>query len=65
MRLAGKVTIITGAGQGIGRAFALRFAQEGAHVVVADLQEKRRVRSVCIERVQLELKVTLNRKECI
>lgn len=38
MRLAGKVTIITGAGQGIGRAFALRFAQEGAHVVVADLQ---------------------------
>jgi 3-oxoacyl-[acyl-carrier protein] reductase len=41
MRLAGKVTIITGAGQGIGRAFALRFAQEGAHVVVADLQEEK------------------------
>lgn len=33
------VAIITGAGQGIGRAFALRFAQEGAHVVIADIQE--------------------------
>ena len=39
MRLADKVIIITGAGQGIGRAFALRFAKEGAQVVVADLQE--------------------------
>jgi 3-oxoacyl-[acyl-carrier protein] reductase len=39
MRLQEKVTLITGAGQGIGRAFALRFAQEGAHVVVADIQE--------------------------
>ncbi len=39
MRLQEKVAIITGAGQGIGRAFALRFAQEGAHVVIADIQE--------------------------
>lgn len=38
MRLHGKVAIITGAGQGIGRAYALRFAQEGARVVVADLR---------------------------
>lgn len=36
MRLDGKVTIITGAGHGIGRAYARRFAQEGAHVVIAD-----------------------------
>jgi NADPH:quinone reductase-like Zn-dependent oxidoreductase len=35
-RLAGKVTIITGAGQGIGRAFAHRFSAEGAVVVAAD-----------------------------
>jgi NAD(P)-dependent dehydrogenase (short-subunit alcohol dehydrogenase family) len=37
MRLAGKVAIITGAGSGIGRATAIRFAQEGAKVVVAEL----------------------------
>jgi 3-oxoacyl-[acyl-carrier protein] reductase len=38
-RLAGKVTIITGAGQGIGRAFAHRFSAEGAVVVAADRNE--------------------------
>jgi NAD(P)-dependent dehydrogenase (short-subunit alcohol dehydrogenase family) len=35
MRLAGKATIITGAGRGIGRAIALAFAREGADVLVA------------------------------
>jgi len=39
MRLAGKTAIITGAAQGIGKAYALRFAREGARVVVADLRE--------------------------
>jgi|SRR5215204_1127588 len=39
MRLQDKVAIITGAGQGLGRAYALRFAQEGARVVIADIQE--------------------------
>lgn len=37
MRLAGKVSIITGAARGIGRATAEKFAREGARVVVADL----------------------------
>ena len=34
-RLAGKVTIVTGASSGIGKAPALRFAEEGAAVVMA------------------------------
>ena len=37
MRLEGKVAIITGAGQGIGEAIARRLAQEGAAVVIADV----------------------------
>jgi NAD(P)-dependent dehydrogenase (short-subunit alcohol dehydrogenase family) len=36
MKLHGKVTIVTGAGSGIGRAVAHLFAQEGAHVVIAE-----------------------------
>lgn len=38
-RLAGKRTIITGAGSGIGRASAQRFAQEGASVLVVGRRE--------------------------
>jgi NAD(P)-dependent dehydrogenase (short-subunit alcohol dehydrogenase family) len=38
MRLKGKVSIITGAGSGIGRVAALRFAAEGSRVIVADNQ---------------------------
>ena len=37
MRLEGKVAVITGAGSGIGRAMALRFAADGARVIAADL----------------------------
>ena len=41
MRLQGKVAIITGAGQGIGEAYAHRFAKEGATVVVADVNAEK------------------------
>lgn len=36
--LSGKVAIITGSGRGIGRAIALKYAQEGADVVITDLK---------------------------
>ncbi len=40
MKLQNKVTVITGAGHGIGKAYAQRFAAEGAQVVLADIDER-------------------------
>ncbi|MCR9072786.1 MAG: SDR family oxidoreductase [Alphaproteobacteria bacterium] len=42
MRLADRTAIVTGAAGGIGKAIALRFAEEGASVIVADLTEEPR-----------------------
>ena len=40
MRLANKVAIVTGAASGMGKATAVRFAKEGAKVVIADMLEE-------------------------
>ena len=40
MKLENQITIVTGAGKGIGRAIALRFAAEGSSVVVSDIDDK-------------------------
>ncbi len=39
-RLLNKVTMITGAASGIGKATALRFYEEGAFVLVTDINDK-------------------------
>ena len=39
-RFEGKRAIITGAASGIGRAAAVRYAAEGGHVMVADVQDE-------------------------
>lgn len=43
MKLIGKVAIVTGGAQGLGKAYALRLAEEGARVVVADVLDSKGV----------------------
>jgi NAD(P)-dependent dehydrogenase (short-subunit alcohol dehydrogenase family) len=45
-RLEDRVAVITGGASGIGRASAIRFAEEGAHIVVADLNPDRGAETV-------------------
>jgi NAD(P)-dependent dehydrogenase (short-subunit alcohol dehydrogenase family) len=47
-RFEGKVVLVTGGGSGIGRATVLRFAEEGADMVVVDIVEER-ARAVAAE----------------
>jgi meso-butanediol dehydrogenase/(S,S)-butanediol dehydrogenase/diacetyl reductase len=41
MSINGKVAVVTGAGQGIGRGIALRLAKDGADIAVVDLNEEK------------------------
>jgi len=63
MRLKGKVAIVTGAATGIGQAIAIRFAREGAAVVVdyvgkADVARKTKRRSPVLAGGRSPLKPT-------
>jgi len=49
--LAGKLAVITGAGSGIGRATALRFAEEGADIVAVDINAEAAERSATLCRL--------------
>ena len=42
MRLKGKVALVTGAGSGFGAGIARRFAQEGAQVIVNDVDPRQK-----------------------
>ncbi|HJU09399.1 MAG TPA: 3-oxoacyl-ACP reductase family protein [Candidatus Binataceae bacterium] len=63
-RLTGKVALVTGAAQGIGRAIATRLAQEGARVAIADIQEEvaantaSELKSAGLEAIPVRLDVT-------
>ncbi|MFX0134817.1 MAG: SDR family NAD(P)-dependent oxidoreductase [Candidatus Hodarchaeota archaeon] len=53
-RLNNKIALITGAGSGIGRATSLRFAKEGAKVIVTDINEETAQETVELIKTEIE-----------
>jgi NAD(P)-dependent dehydrogenase (short-subunit alcohol dehydrogenase family) len=68
MRLKDKVAIITGAAQGIGAAFAVGFAKEGAKIVIGDIADAgntvKRVKKEGSEAIYVKMDVN-NEAECM
>jgi len=59
MRLKNKVTIVTGAAQGIGAVYAQAFAKEGAHVVIVDVKNCEKTKAT-VEKNVAEIEVMAN-----
>ena len=53
MRFKNKVVIVTGSGSGIGETTAIKFAQEGAKVVIADIDAKTKLMDIndCLNKI--------------
>lgn len=69
MRFENQVAVITGGGNGMGRATALRFAREGARVVVADIESDNAARVAqeirAAGRDALDVHVDVSRRESV
>lgn len=61
-RLEGKVAVVTGAARGLGAAIAARFAQEGARVLLADIDEQT-VRATAATLNQRGLRVDVSQRD--
>ena len=55
VRLAGKTILLTAAAQGIGRASALAFADEGAHVIATDINEEKLAELAGVDGIETRL----------